>query len=119
MRRFVVVLLVSALTYGCFVHIYQLATGGWPPYAWAPAWLAAYYTALTVLDPLAAVLLAARRTAGVHLAAAVLVSDTIANVYASVYVRSIEQPAGLVVIGLLAIVAVVSVPMLRSWTARR
>ena len=49
--------LAAVLAYGGVVHVVQLATGGWPPYAWAPPWLAAYFTALTLLDPLAAALL--------------------------------------------------------------
>ncbi|WP_089297783.1 hypothetical protein [Actinoplanes regularis] len=55
------------LAYGGLVHMTQIA-GEWPPYPWAPAWLAAYFTSLTVLDPLAAWLLLDQRRAGLHLA---------------------------------------------------
>lgn len=58
----------AVLTYGAVVHVVQLL-GGWPPYPWAPGWLAAYFVALTVLDPLAAALLVARRAAGLYQAA--------------------------------------------------
>jgi hypothetical protein len=69
-----------ALVHGGVVHVRQLATGGYP---WAPAWLAAYYTSLTVFDLLAAALLLLRRPIGVRLAVAVLVTDALANGYAT------------------------------------
>ncbi|MET7424802.1 MMPL family transporter [Dactylosporangium sp. NPDC005555] len=71
---------VAVFAYGTVAHLVQLATGGYP---WAPAWLAGYFVALTVLDPLAAVLLALRRPAGLYLGIAVLVSDAAANGYAT------------------------------------
>src|ERR687883_190097 len=73
---------VAILAYGTAVHLVQLATGGWPPYRWAPTGLAIYFTSLTVLDPLAAGLLWARRSLGLYLGAAVPVSDAPANGYA-------------------------------------
>lgn len=42
------------LAYGTVVHVVQLVAGWLTPYDWAPAWMAAYFTALTVADPLAA-----------------------------------------------------------------
>jgi hypothetical protein len=72
------------LAYGGVVHLFQLVSG-WPPYPWAPHWLAAYFTSLTLLDPLAALLLLARRAAGLYLAAFVMVTDAGANWYASYY----------------------------------
>jgi hypothetical protein len=65
------------------VHVVQLATGSWPPYAWAPAWLAAYFASLTLFDPLAAGLLLARRASGLYLGSLVLVTDAAANGYAT------------------------------------
>jgi hypothetical protein len=83
-RRVVVAVVAEAtvLAYGTMVHLAQL-WGAWPPYPWAPDWLAAYFISLTVLDPLAAYLLLDRRQAGLVLAAAVLVTDACANGYAS------------------------------------
>lgn len=83
-RGIVVAVVAEALVlaYGGVVHLSQLA-GGWPPYPWAPGWLAAYFTSLTLLDPIAALLLLARRTAGLYLAAFVMVTDAAANWYAS------------------------------------
>ena len=81
--RFTVIVEAAVLLYGGAVHVAQLATGGWPPYAWAPAWLAIYFTSLTVLDPLAATLLLRRRRSGLYLAASVLLTDAAANWYAT------------------------------------
>jgi hypothetical protein len=50
--RVVVIALAAVLAYGGVVHLVQLAVGGWPPYRWAPAWLAIYYASLVLLDPL-------------------------------------------------------------------
>jgi hypothetical protein len=70
------------LAYGAVVHLVELA-GGWPPYPWAPTWLTVYFTSLTVLDPLAALLLLARRSTGLYLAAFIFMTDASANWYAS------------------------------------
>ncbi len=70
------------VAYGGVVHLVQLGDG-WPPYPWAPTWLAVYFTSLTLWDPLAAVLLLTRRAAGLYLAAVVLVTDAAANGYAT------------------------------------
>jgi hypothetical protein len=61
--------------YGGIVHLVQVAVGGWPPYRWAPAWLAIYFTSLTVFDPLAAWLLVQRLVIGLYLTACVLVGQ--------------------------------------------
>jgi hypothetical protein len=80
-----IVLAVAAealvLGYGTVIHLVQLA-GGWPPYPWAPAWLAVYFTSLTVLNPLAALMLLTRRSMGLYLAAVILITDAGANWYA-------------------------------------
>lgn len=70
---------VVVLTYGTAVHVVQLVASGFDPYPDLPGWLRIYFIALTVLDPLAAVLLGRRRRSGVFLAVAVLVSNTAAN----------------------------------------
>jgi hypothetical protein len=101
--------LVLVLFYGGVVHVFQLATGGWPPYRWAPPWLAIYYTALTALDPLTAVLLFRRRVSGCRLAAFVLVTDAAANWYATYRLLSLTTPARIsqAVISVLAVAALV------------
>lgn len=71
--------LVIVLAYGTAVHVVQQVATGFDPYPGLPGWLRSYFTSLTVLDPLAAVLLARRHRVGVVLAVALLVSDAAAN----------------------------------------
>jgi len=80
--RWIVTIYAVLLGYGTVVHLVDLAIGGTDPYPWAPPWLALYLVLLTVLDPLAATLLALRRRAGLHLACLVFVTDAAANGYA-------------------------------------
>jgi len=61
----------------------HLVSSGFDPYPEAPPWLRTYFVALTVVDLLAAVLLARRTRGGVVLAVAVLVSDAAANGWAN------------------------------------
>lgn len=83
---------VLLLAYGTVVHLLQLAASGFAPYAALPGCLRAYLTALTVLDPLAAVLLARRLRSGVVLTAAVLASDAAANGWAN---YALDDTAGI------------------------
>ena len=94
------------------VQLFQLGTGGLPPYRWAPAWLAAYFTSLTVLDPLAAALLLTRRRAGLHLAAAVLVTDALANWYAT-YCLQVGAGAARIAQAVITVLAVASLLTIR------
>ena len=87
--------LVLVLAYGTAVHMVHLATAGFTPYPGLPGWLRIYFTALTVLDPLAAVLLAWRYRSGVVLTVTVLVSNSAANGYA----KYATDPAGGVTAG--------------------
>ncbi|RKR86152.1 hypothetical protein BDK92_0374 [Micromonospora pisi] len=110
---------VAVFAYGTVVHLFQLASGGARPYPDVPTWLAVYFVSLTLFDPLAAGLLAARRAEGLSLGCAVLVTDAVANGYAN-YVL---DPAvgvtvgriGQAVITVLAVVLVVLTPRLRPW----
>lgn len=86
---------VVVLTYGTVVHLVQLLSSGLDQYPELPGWLRIYFVALTILDPLAAVLLAWRTRAGVVLAVMVLVSDAVSNGWAN-YVL---DPAGGVTLG--------------------
>ena len=72
---------VLLLVHGTAVHVVQLVGSGSDPYPYPelPGWLRGYFVALTVLDPLAAALLAGRRRSGVALSVAVLVTDAVAN----------------------------------------
>lgn len=110
----------SVVAYGGVVHLVHLA-GGWPPYPWAPTWLAAYFVSLTVLDPLAAWLLLDRRRTGLYLAACVLVTDALANGYAS-YCLPVGTPASRVAQAVISCLAVGSLAVAykaRPWMTSR
>lgn len=102
---------VAVLAYGTAVHAVQLATGGADPYPGIPRWLAAFYVALVVHDPLAAVLLLRRNRIGIVVAIAVLVTDAAANAHANFILApgpefSVGRAAVVVVAGLaLALIA--------------
>ncbi|CCH18276.1 hypothetical protein [Micromonospora lupini] len=121
--RLVVSAAVLVLAYGAVVHVLQLFVPGLRPQVALPGWLAVYFASLTLWDPLAALLLAARRPAGLALGCAVLVTDAAANGYAN-YVL---DPAGGVtpgrigqaVITALAVALVALTPSLARWYARR
>lgn len=117
--RVIVGAFVLVLAYGTVVHLLQLVASGFNPDPALPDWLRAYFTALTVLDPLAAVLLAHRRRSGVVLATAVLISDAAANGWAN---YALDDTAGITtgrvgqaVITVLAIALVIALP--RLWRA--
>jgi hypothetical protein len=113
--RMIVLAEAAVLLYGGVVHVVQLAAGD--RYGWAPTWLAIYFMALTVVDPLAAVLLLLRRRAGLYFGVAVLVTDAAANGYA-VYGLSYGPAVaavGQAIISVLALAMLVTAPMVRPW----
>ncbi len=81
-ERMVVGVLVAGFTIGTITHTLHLVDVGWVVFDDAPVWMNVYWTALTALDPLAAVLLLWRRTAGLALGAAIIVSDVAINSHA-------------------------------------
>ncbi|MEU8301263.1 hypothetical protein AB0C04_28740 [Micromonospora sp. NPDC048909] len=110
---------VLVFAYGTVVHLVQLCTDGLRPYPALPAWLALYFTSLTVLDPLAAVLLWTRRAAGLWLGCAVLVTDSAANAYANYVLDTTPGVTpgriGQAVITLLAATLVAAAARLAPW----
>ena len=112
--------LVAVLSYGGVVHVVQLVTGGWPPYRWAPAWLAIYFVSLTVLDFLAAWLLWARQTIGLYLGILILMTDAAANGYAVYGLSGATASAryAQAIISVLALAAVITAPRVRRWMLR-
>lgn len=70
---------VILLAYGTAVHVVHLFSSGFAPYPDLPGWLRTYFVALTILDPLAAVLLARCTRSGVAMAVSVFVSNALAN----------------------------------------
>ncbi|WP_433143054.1 hypothetical protein ACQPZ8_47580 [Actinomadura nitritigenes] len=94
-------------------------------YAFAPAVLQVFFTALAVLDPLVVVLLARARPAGVTLAAAVMAADVTANWIADwPHLRDdpnrLWRPVGLLPITLVGLfAATTTLPLHRALTARQ
>lgn len=115
--QFIVAAEAVVLGYGGVVHVIQLVAGGFRPYLWAPAWLAIYFTSLTLADPLAAVLLWTRRASGLYLGGAILVTDALANGYATYALPGGGATARIsqAVISLMAIAALASAPRVRPW----
>ena len=112
-------LAAAVLGYGAVVHVVQLALGGSDPYPSVPGWLAGYFVSLTLLDPVAAVLLLLRRRAGLVLGCAVLLTDAVANGYAN---HVVDGASGLTagrvghaVITVLAVTLLAAVPRLWPW----
>lgn len=117
--RIVIYGAVAVFCYATLVHLVQLIGSGFDPYPLAPGWLAAYFVSLTLLDPLAAVLLLQRRRAGLILGCAVLLTDAGANAYAN-YVLDVRPGitagrVGQAVITLLALVLCAAAPRLWPW----
>ena len=73
---------VIGFAIGTTMHVLQLVNAGWIVFADAPTWMNVYWAALTLLDPLAVVLLLRRRTLGLMLGLAVMLSDVGINSYA-------------------------------------
>ncbi len=81
-ERLVTWVLVAGFALGTATHTLQLVSRGWVVFAAAPVWMNIYWTVLTFLDPLAALLLIRARRAGLSLALAIMVSDVAVNSYA-------------------------------------
>lgn len=81
-ERTVVGMLVVGFAIGTITHTLNLVTVGWVVFDDAPVWMNVYWTALTALDPLAAVLLLWRRSIGLALGAAIILSDVAINSHA-------------------------------------
>lgn len=117
--RLVAAAAVVVLVYGTVVHLVQLISSGFHPYPELPGWLRGYFISLTILDPLAAGLLALRTRAGVVLSVVVLVSDAAANGWANYALDPADGATagrvGHAVITLLAVAACAAGPYL--WRA--
>jgi len=115
--RFTVAAEAMVFAYGAAVHVIQLVAGGLRPYQWAPTWLAIYFTSLTLADPLAAALLWTRRASGLYLGGAVLVTDALANGYATYALPRGGTTAQIsqAIISLMAIAVLASAPRVRPW----
>ncbi|MFE2294850.1 hypothetical protein [Streptomyces sp. NPDC059452] len=101
---------------GGVAHLADLVRHGLRPYAWAPAWLNLYWTALTVLDPLAALLLLRGMRRGLDLACAILLTDLAANWYAVYGIQhsGLAAEPGLQRLTAFALLVLVAAPFLRK-----
>ena len=122
-RRLVAVQVI-ALTWGALVHAAMLVGAATGPAAVldpaVPVGVAVYWVALTLLDPLAAALLALRRRVGLGASAAVLVSDSAVNGYV-IHGLGVGVPwawVGHLVVTALALVVVVTWPVVSPWLLR-
>ena len=79
LQNAVVALWVGAFVIGTVCHLLDIANGGWLPYKGYALGLNVFWTALTVFDPLAVVLLVYRRRAGVYLALFIISVDVLVN----------------------------------------
>ncbi|MEU5525522.1 hypothetical protein ABZ744_01110 [Micromonospora chersina] len=114
---------VGVFAYGGIVHLGDLLgvrPGG--PGPSIPSWLMVYFTSLTLLDPLAALLLALRRIEGLLLGCVVLASDAAANGYAN-YVLDTAPGitpgrVGQAVVTVLAVALIAAAPRVAPWLHR-
>lgn len=75
----VVLAYVIAFAVATICHLFDIARGGWLPYAKYAPGLNVFWTSLTFLDPLAIVLLLKRRRAGLCLALLIITADVAVN----------------------------------------
>ncbi|MEU7589911.1 hypothetical protein AB0A95_26865 [Micromonospora sp. NPDC049230] len=117
--RLVVSVAVLVFGYGTVVHVAQLLVPEFRPQLALPGWLTVYFTSLTLWDPVAALLLAARRVEGLALGCAVLATDAAANWYANyVLDPAVGVTAGRIgqaVITALAVTLLALTPWLARW----
>lgn len=81
-ERIVVGTLIVGFVIGTSTHMLQIVNRGWVVFVAAPIWMNLYWTSLSFLDPLAAMLLLRARRAGLVLALAIMLSDVAVNTYA-------------------------------------
>ncbi|MFJ9684999.1 hypothetical protein ACIRRX_04840 [Streptomyces bacillaris] len=101
-------------------HLADLVDRGPLPYDWAPVWLNLYWTALAVLDPLAALLLLRGMRRGLDLTCAVLLTDLAANWYAVYGIQhsGLATEPGLQRLTAFALLVLATAPLLRRHLPR-
>lgn len=80
--RVVLLLWCLGFAVGTATHLTDILLRGVFAYTYAPLWMNAFWTSLTVLDPLVVLLLIVARRAGIVLGVAVMVADLAINTYA-------------------------------------
>ncbi|MDF1767369.1 hypothetical protein [Maricaulis sp.] len=80
--RFVLSLWCLGFAVGTSTHLMDIFSRGIFAYTYAPFWMNAFWTSLTLLDPLVVALLLLVRRAGIVLGGMVMVADLAINTYA-------------------------------------
>jgi hypothetical protein len=78
-RDHAVLVYVCAFAVATICHVFDIVWGGWLPYTKYTFGLNAFWTSLTLLDPLAIVLLVKRRRVGLVLALLIISVDVAVN----------------------------------------
>ena len=78
-QRVIVLVYIFAFAVGTACHLVDIVQGGWLPYTRYNLALNVFWTTLTFLDPLAILLLAYRRRAGICLAVLIISLDVGVN----------------------------------------
>ncbi len=91
LRHYILMVYTAAFGVGTTTHIVTMVEYGWHTYSLEPVWLEHYWSSLTILDPLAIILLWTRIRAGLVLALAIMISDVLINSYA-LYGLGIDMP---------------------------
>ena len=83
-RRAVWSIWIAAFALGTYTHLWWVLHAGFMPTPEAPLWANIYWTSLTVLDPLAILLIVlGRARAAIVLALSIMISNVIINSWAS------------------------------------
>lgn len=108
---------VAGFGVGACTHVLDLVAGGAQVYAGFPTAVRVFWVSLTVLDPLAVVLVLRRRRAGVALGVAVMVADVAVNWTVHAVVGG-GSPRGLVTLTAFGVLVLATAVPLDRWFAR-
>ncbi|WP_226649573.1 hypothetical protein [Microbulbifer variabilis] len=81
-KKIFISVIAACFMIGCINHAADIVNGGPFPYTFAPFGFNAFWTALSVIDLIVVVLLITKLSAGLVLAAIVMVLDVTLNSYA-------------------------------------
>jgi membrane protein HdeD len=81
-HRLIAIGFAICLFVACATHIVDVLRHGWLPYRFAPEPLNVYWTSLTFLDAIAAILLLSRPSFGLVVTLVIILSDVVLNLFA-------------------------------------
>jgi hypothetical protein len=84
-KRVIIFIVIYALSLSgaLYNHISDIFKGGFLPYHYAPFLLNMYWTALTLIEPIAIIAIVLKRKLGVYLCIAIIVSDVFINFFST------------------------------------